>query len=172
MKNKRELMVLAAALLAATAFAKSDTPVGESATIPSVRAASPVDAGRYLVTVGGCNDCHTVNWAESNGAVPEREWLLGSPMGWRGPWGTTYAPNLRLTASNMSEDAWVEMLRHRVDRPPMPWMSVNRLSDSDARAIYQFISWLGPAGETMPAAVGPDEEPTTPYFNFQPVIPQ
>jgi len=28
------------------------------------------------------------------------EWLLGSAIGWRGPWGTTYPPNLRLTESD------------------------------------------------------------------------
>lgn len=172
MKNRFELTVLVAAVLVSTPPAVADTRAGEAASIPSVRAESSIDAGRYLVTVGGCNDCHTVNWAETNGGVPEKEWLTGSPIGWRGPWGTTYASNLRLVADAMTEDAWVAMLRHRTDRPPMPWMNMNRLAESDARAIYRFIRWLGPAGEVMPAGVGPNVEPATPYLLLEATLPK
>ena len=128
-------------------------------------------SGRYLVTIGGCNDCHTSMWAESNGKVDEKEWLTGSPIGWRGPWGTTYPSNLRLLVNDMSEDAWVVMLKTRVDRPPMPWMNVNRLSEKDARAMYRFIKSLGAHGERMPTALDPQSEPKTPYFIAEPVFP-
>src|SRR5262249_22301482 len=76
------------------------------------RAKSPsrkdLDRGRYLVIIGGCNDCHTDGYAPHNGKVPESAWLLGSGLGFRGPWGTTYAPNLRLTLSKMSETEWIK----------------------------------------------------------------
>ena len=52
---------------------------------------------RYLITIAGCNDCHTPNYPQSGGKTPEKEWLTGDALGWRGPWGTTYAPNLRLS---------------------------------------------------------------------------
>ena len=55
-----------------------------------------IEHGSYLVTVGGCNDCHTAGYAESAGEVPESDWLQGDSLGWQGPWGTTYATNLRL----------------------------------------------------------------------------
>ena len=137
-----------------------------------VKARSPIDAGRYIVTIGGCNDCHTPNWAESDGNVPEQAWLTGSPIGWRGPWGTTYASNLRIVAAQTTEDAWVQMLRHRNARPPMPWMNVAKMSDKDARAVYRFVTSLGVAGERMPAYVEPGLEPPTAYFLLEPVGPK
>src|ERR1041384_6471153 len=62
-----------------------------------------VKRGRYLVQIGGCNDCHTPGYPLSGGKVDEKLWLTGERLGWRGPWGTTYASNLRIVASNMTE---------------------------------------------------------------------
>lgn len=149
-----------------------ESPALSTTSAPRVAAGSMIAAGQYLVTIGGCNDCHTGDWAETNGDVPVQDWLTGSPIGWRGPWGTTYASNLRLLVRDMSEDAWVTMLKTRADRPPMPWMNVNRLDDNDARAIYRFIASLGVRGERMPAALGPDVEPKTPYFLLEPQPPR
>ena len=59
--------------------------------------------GKYIVEIGGCNDCHTPGFAMSGGTVPESEWLTGDALGWQGPWGTTYAPNLRLYMKDMTE---------------------------------------------------------------------
>ena len=47
--------------------------------------------------VASCNDCHTPGYMQKGGAVPVGEWLTGTPVGYQGPWGTTYAANLRLT---------------------------------------------------------------------------
>ena len=33
--------------------------------------------GRYLIQVGGCNDCHTPAYPEKGGKVPEAQWLTG-----------------------------------------------------------------------------------------------
>ena len=54
------------------------------------------DRARYVIKIAGCNDCHTTGYAEAAGKIPEKDWLKGDSMGWRGPWGTTYASNLRL----------------------------------------------------------------------------
>ena len=132
--------------------------------------ADDIERGKYLVTLGGCNDCHTDGYLMTEGQVPESQWLLGSPMGWRGPWGTSYAKNLRHSVANMTEDQWVEILRGS-GLPPMPWMNVNQFAESDTRAIYRYISQMGDPGEPMPLPVPPDEEPTTPYLNLTPVIP-
>lgn len=136
---------------------------------PIVQANSAIEAGRYLVTVGGCNDCHTPGYPESGGATPEADWLVGSPVGFRGPWGTTYPSNLRLTVQDLSEDDWVQMLRTRTAQAPMPWMNVNKLSEQDARSVYRFIASLGSKGERTPVAVGPGQEPVTPYIVFEPL---
>jgi hypothetical protein len=79
---------------------------------------SIVERGRYLVTVGGCNDCHTPMKMGPNGPEPDESRQLAGhpegitlpagpppPMPWmwmgsatntafRGPWGTSYAINL------------------------------------------------------------------------------
>src|SRR5690606_32324318 len=36
---------------------------------------------------GGCNDCHTPGFAEASGNVPGVDQLLGSDIGYSGPWG-------------------------------------------------------------------------------------
>ncbi|MFO7588648.1 MAG: cytochrome C [Gemmatimonadota bacterium] len=143
---------------------------GEPAAVaaPHVVAATPEEAGEYLVLVSGCNDCHTPGWMQNGGQVEESGWLTGVPVGWRGPWGTTYAANLRLTAQNLTEDAWVERLRAGAGRPPMPWMNAKHFDEGDMRALYRFIRSLGPAGEPMPDAVPPDVEPSTPYMLMVP----
>ncbi|HWA61191.1 MAG TPA: cytochrome C [Caulobacteraceae bacterium] len=139
---------------------------------PHVAAADPVAAGRYLVTVGGCNDCHTPGWAETAGATPEKAWLTGAPVAWVGPWGATYPANLRLVAQHVTEDEWVAMLKTRTARPPMPWMNVNRMPDSDTRALYRFIRSLGPAGVPAPAALAPGQTPATPFIRMAPEAPK
>lgn len=144
-------------------------PTTSTGSAPHVQAADPVQAGRYLALVGGCNDCHTEGWIQTEGDVPEEQWLTGSRIGWRGPWGTTYAANLRLRVRAMTEDQWVEQIHTRHANPPMPWMNVNQMSDRDARSLYQYISSLGPAGEPVPQLVPPNEEPKTPYISLEPV---
>lgn len=156
-------------LLLVTALSHAVEPVAGNGNSPRVTANSPIDAGRYLVIVGGCNDCHTANWGGSFGSLPEEEWLTGTPVGFRGPWGTTYASNLRLLVQDLDEEAWVKMLRLRTDRPPMPWINLNQMDATDARAIYRFIRSLGPRGERAPTAVLPDAEPATPYILFEPL---
>lgn len=143
---------------------EKETP--EAPIVPA--SLSPIETGRYLVVIGGCNDCHTAGYLFENGNVPEEEWLLGSDIGYRGPWGTTYAQNLRMTVQDIDEEQWVEMLKTRKAMPPMPWMNVNKLSEEDSRAIYRYIHSLGAGGERMPVALGPDAEPETPYYNFVP----
>lgn len=125
-----------------------------------------VEHGRYLAKIAGCNDCHTAGYLMSEGDVPEEKWLLGDQFGWRGPWGTTYAANLRLLAADMSEDQWVTMAKSLKARPPMPWFNLNQMKDEDLKALYKYIRHLGPAGEPAPAYVPPDQEPNPPYALF------
>jgi mono/diheme cytochrome c family protein len=141
----------------------------ETAYQPHVKADNPVEAGRYLVTVGMCNDCHTEGYMAVEGNIPEDDWLTGSKIGWRGPWGTTYPVNLRLRAQELTEEQWVEQLRTRKVNPPMPWMNVNKMNEQDARAIYAYLRAMGPKGERMPIALAPNQEPTTPYLNMVPL---
>ena len=105
--------------------------------------APQIERGRYMVLTGHCNNCHTAGYAPREGNVPEKDWLLGSgTLGWRGPWGTTYASNLRLTVPAMTEDAWVA-----------------------------YIKSLGQAGRNAQPHLPPDKEPRQPY-NQAPLPPK
>jgi len=104
------------ALLAALCAAPAVLILGAE---KSKRAANvdPVARGKYLVTFGGCNDCHTPLKLTDKGPVPDmarmlsghpRDTKLPSPdlkpgpwfaatagmTAWAGPWGITYAANL------------------------------------------------------------------------------
>jgi len=131
-----------------------------------------VDRGRYLVVITGCNDCHTTGYLLSEGKTPENLWLTGDSFGWRGPWGTTYSPNLRNLIQTLTEEQWVSLGKNLKARPPMPWFNLNLMKDEDLIAIYQFIRHLGPGGQAAPAYVPPDKEPTGPYALFPPQPPQ
>lgn len=141
--------------------------VGEEGTTGTPPAAEDAVArGRYLVLITGCNDCHTERFSEVGGAVPESEWLTGSSLGFRGPWGTTYGTNLRRYVEGLSEDDWVKLAKETESRPPMPWWGMRAMSEPDLRAMYAFIRSLGAPGEPEPAYVPPGEEPGTPYVTF------
>jgi mono/diheme cytochrome c family protein len=142
-------------------------PVGDRAGNIDMK---QVERGRYLSKIAGCNDCHTSGYMLSEGNVPEQLWLTGDNFGWRGPWGTTYAPNLRLLVSGITEEQWVGMARNLKTRPPMPWFNLNSMQEEDVKAIYQFIRYLGPGGEAAPAYVPPDQEPNT-FFALFPSPP-
>lgn len=147
----------------------TDKPGGEGTNKePHIVASSQIEAGRYLAIISGCNDCHTEGYLMSEGKVPEEDWLTGSFLGWRGPWGTTYPPNLRLRVQEMAEEEWVMILQEREDLPPMPWMNINKMSEEDMKALYQYIKSLGPKGEHVPEALDPGVEPETPYLNLEP----
>jgi hypothetical protein len=107
-----------AALALAAACAQ---PPQEAASAPAAPAQTPVERGRYLVTLGGCHDCHTPKNFGPAGPEPDMtRQLSGHPTtdrtppvpagligpdgwgavvsnhftGWAGPWGISFARNL------------------------------------------------------------------------------
>lgn len=125
-----------------------------------------IERGRYIAKIGGCNDCHTAGYAQNGGKVPERDWLKGDTLGYRGPWGTTYPTNLRITLGAMSEDEWVGRARTLTARPPMPWFALHDMTTQDLRAFYRFVRTLGPVGEPAPAYLPPGRDPVGPVVVF------
>lgn len=123
--------------------------------------------GQYLVSISGCNDCHTPDYPQTAGKIPKEDWLTGSPVGFAGPWGTTYPANLRNLMQSLTEALWLAKARTPL-RPPMPWFSLRDMSDDDLRAIYAFIRSLGPKGGAAPAYVPPGQAVLTPYIEFVP----
>jgi len=125
-----------------------------------------VERGRYLVMIGGCNDCHTPGFALAGGNVPESQWLTGDALGWSGAWGTTYPPNLRLKLNTMDLATWKSYAHALKTRPPMPYWAVNTMSDADLEALWTFVHTLGPAGQPAPAALPPGAVPKGPVVTF------
>lgn len=161
-----------ASLLAASLglVAGCGNPPADAAPRPA-SAAVAADAdllarGEYLVRIAGCNDCHTPAYGERGGDVPMQEWLVGSPLGFTGPWGTTYAVNLRLKTAEMDEAGWLRYSATLHTRPIMPDFSVRAMHEEDRRALYRFIRSLGPGGGKAPAYLPPGQTPPPPYMQL------
>ncbi len=129
-----------------------------------------IEKGDRIAKIGGCHDCHSPGY-EMEGVLDPATTLMGSPVGFQGPWGTTYPANLRLLASKNTEDSFVEYMKTLKTRPPMPWFNVHVLDDSELRSLYQYIVSLGAPGDPVPAFVPPGETPKTPYIVMVPVMP-
>jgi len=155
------------AALAWVAFAEpaitAETPAKSSAKTATK---TDIERGRYIVAISGCNDCHTPGFLVKGSKIDQKEWLTGGVLGWRGSWGTTYPANLRLYFQEISEDQWVQLAKEMQRRPPMPYYSLNAMTEADVRAMYKYIRSLGPAGKPAPQFVPPDKVPPQPYVQF------
>lgn len=140
-------------------------PVAAASAAPNDDAAL-IARGEYIARIAGCNDCHTPGYAESGGTVPKAQWLVGSPLGWNGPWGTTYPANLRLKLQEMDETKWMAYSAELHTRPPMPDFAVRGMDEQDRRALYRFVRSLGPTGQAAPAFLPPGETPKPPYVQW------
>ena len=142
------------------------------AAAPALAAEVSVKRGEQVSITSGCHDCHTANYNESGGKIDPALALKGTVLGWQGPWGTTYAANLRRTVAEKAktEDAFVQFAKTFQARPPMPFFNVHAMDESDVRSLYQYIVSLGDPGEAVPEYVPPGEEPKTPYIVIAPPI--
>ena len=157
--------MLRALLLAAASLA-----LGGTMTMAAEPAAPSVDYGKWVSVVGGCNDCHTAGYNETAGKIDPATALKGTSVGYQGPWGTTYAMNLRILAANMNEDDWVKFLQTFKARPPMPYYNVNALDEVQMRSLHMYIASLGAPGDPAPDYVPPGQEPRFPYNVFAPPV--
>lgn len=156
-----------AALVLLTMSAPSAIAQNTQATAKAKSAdARLIERGRYLARIAGCNDCHTPGYAQSGGKVPEKDWLVGDHIGWRGPWGTTYPVNLRLYMQTRTEAQWLKIAHTVQMRPPMPWFALRDMAKTDLRALYHFIRYLGPAGAAAPSYLPPDQTANGPVIVF------
>lgn len=126
-----------------------------------------LERGRYLVQISGCHDCHTPGYAQSGGQAPPDLWLTGDDTAHAGPWGASFASNLRLTLLRFNDEQWLDHARGLSTRPPMPWFTLRAMTDADLLAILRYVQWLGPKGEPAPPALAPGEPwngPTVRYM--------
>ena len=149
------LAIAVGVLLAAPAFA-GDTHASSKS----------IKHGEFLVNYGGCQDCHTPGWSEHGGQAPKDMLLTGSGMNFQGPWGTTYAPNLRLYVQKLTAKEWIAKLRSLKARPAMPYWTFRYLSDKDLADMYAYIHSLGPAGKLAHDWVPPGQDAPAPYLKL------
>jgi len=167
MTNTAHLIALAACVAGiggCQSEANAPAPTPAAASAPS--STELVARGEYLVRIAGCNDCHTPGFGDAQGKIDKKAWLVGSPLGFKGPWGSTYAPNLRLRLADMSEAQWLQFSANLHTRPPMPDYALRDMNEGDRRALYHFVRALGPAGGPAPAALPPGQNPPPPYFEL------
>ena len=155
-------------------------PVQASATAAPLGggpgAGDPVARGKWLVTVLGCNDCHTPRLPEGRqdpnyllaghkADDPYPSWndslftkgygMLVSTSGtaFAGPWGVTFGRNLtpdRTTGiGGWNEEAFINVLREGTLKPPMP-LVYGQLADGDLKAMFAYLSSLKPVKNLVP----------------------
>jgi hypothetical protein len=161
----------------------------------------PIERGKYLVTIGGCHDCHSPKVFGSRGEpipdttrilsghpenMPYPTWMpadlqqrnamaLTNPMltAWAGPWGVSFAVNITPdTATGLgewTEQAFIQAMRTgkhqgqpnaREILPPMPWQSLQAMTDSDLKAMWAYLRSIPPVKNQVPLPVPPSASPT------------
>jgi hypothetical protein len=148
-------------LLFCTAGCQAPEAARAEASVETVEAQAapvldPVERGRYLVTVAGCNDCHTPFKMGPNGPEPDMTRMLAGhpqdlpmppapaaqgPWLWAGaatntafagPWGVSYASNLT-PEPNTGIGIWTEDLFIKALRTGRHW--------GQARPILPPMPW-------------------------------
>ena len=125
--------------------------VSGSAHAQSQAADKQVARGKYLVTFGGCNDCHTPGYFL--GKPDAARYLGGSDVAFEIPGlGTFVPPNLtpdkETGLGNWSIQEIVVALQTgkrpdgRVLAPIMPWEAFSHLTKADATAIAAYLKSL------------------------------
>lgn len=136
----------------------------------AVAESSQIDRGKYLVSLGGCNDCHTPGYFLGK---PDMERFLGgSDVGFEVPGqGVFYGPNLtpdgETGLGKWSTEEIVTAITAgqrpdgRVLAPPMPWHAFANLTPEDSTAIAVYLKSLPPVKNKVPGPFGPKEKPTS-----------
>jgi len=138
-----------------------------------------IERGKYLVTFGGCFDCHTPGYFF--GKPDMARYLGGSDVGFEIPGlGTFVAPNLTpdpetgLGKWTEAQIATALKTGRRPDgrelAPIMPWRSFAHLTKSDAQAIAAYLKSLPAIAHQVPGPFGPDEK--APVFRMKVVPPE
>jgi mono/diheme cytochrome c family protein len=155
------ILFSAAAVAACVLSANSDAGLAQDAQIKR---------GQYLVTLGGCNDCHTPGYFF--GKPDMARFLGGSEVGFEIPGlGVFHGPNLTpdpetgLGAWSTEQIVAAITKGRRPDgrelAPIMPWHAFANLTAQDARAIAVYLKGLPPVKNKVPGPFGPNEQATS-----------
>jgi len=175
MQSKHAVAALLYIAAALTISCRRAPRIVENREVVSGEAAK-LKRGAYLAEVGGCGDCHTPGGMY--GAPDSSRRLSGSELGWQGPWGTSYPPNLtpdhETGLGAWTDEEIVRAVRTGVSRdgrkvlPPMPWPNYAHLTDEDAFAMAAYLKSLPPVKHSAPRALSPNQMPEGAFVTIPP----
>jgi mono/diheme cytochrome c family protein len=142
---------------------------GLAASVQPAAADARTERGKYLVTIGGCTDCHTPG--NFFGHPDMTKFLGGSDVGFSIPGlgvfvGRNLTPDKETGLGKWTTQQIVtaftkgERPDGRVLAPIMPWRALSKLTKSDALAIAAYLKSLPPVKHEVPGPFGPSEKPT------------
>ncbi|MEK1929255.1 MAG: cytochrome c [Pararhizobium sp.] len=133
--------------------------------------------GEYLVTIGGCNDCHTPGYFFGK---PDRSRFLGgSDVGFEIPGagvfvGRNITPDKQSGIGGWTQEQIVKAIQTgerpdgRILAPIMPWHAFAHLTADDAMAIAAFLQSVKPVSHQVPGPFKPGEKVSTFVFRIMP----
>lgn len=133
--------------------------------------------GEYLVTMGGCNDCHTPGYFF--GKPDSSRFLGGSDVGFEIPGegvfvGRNITPHKETGIGSWTREQIVTAIQTgqrpdgRMLAPIMPWHAFAQLTKEDAGAIAAFLQSLKPVSHQVPGPFKPGEKVSTFMFRILP----
>lgn len=139
-----------------------------AATAGPAAAQSDVERGKYLVSITGCDHCHTPGYFL--GKPDMTRFLAGSDVGFAvRDLGIFVGPNLtpdKETGLGGWTDAQIATALTtgvrpdgRILAPTMPWRSFAKMTKSDITALIAYLRSLPPVNHKVPGPFGPDEKP-------------
>jgi|SRR5579862_4762657 hypothetical protein len=117
--------------------------------VPAPDISDPVKRGKFLVTMGRCEDCHTP--VDNKGQpLPGLDMSGGQIL--EGPWGRVAAANLTPDPSGIpyyDEPMFLQTIRTgyakaRLISQIMPWIQYSGMTDDDLKAIFAYLKTLKP----------------------------
>ena len=156
MRNWRSSLLVATAIMVASAVASA--------------AETRVERGKYLVTITGCETCHTPG--DLIGKPDATRTLAGSEVGFGIPGvGVFVGGNLTPDKETGIGDWTTEQIIAAITKgvmpngrklfPVMPWPQLAHLSSEDAEAIAAYLKSLPPIKNAVQGPFGPTQAPST-----------
>jgi mono/diheme cytochrome c family protein len=156
MRNWRSSLLVATAIIGASGAAWA--------------AETRVERGKYLVTIAGCETCHT--HGALIGKLDATRTLVGSEVGFGIPGvgvfvGGNLTPDKETGLGGWTTEQIIAAITNgmvpngRKLFPVMPWPLYAHLSSEDAEAIAAYLKSLSPIKNAVPGPFGPKEAPST-----------
>jgi len=122
---------------------------------------TPVNGGKYLVEMGGCEACHT---PQKRGQPLAGMNFAGGSV-FDGPWGRVAAGNITHDATGFSYESEAMFasamrtgyVKGRALSPIMPWAAYRGLSDTDLLAIFSYLKNVPPVHHVVDNTKEPTE---------------